>query len=104
MKYVSRKEWGAKNPPKGRFDRLNPARVQGVVIHHSGVENGPKNSDAVPLVCALLVGVFTSLATMLYVLYKQLSIVLRPILVKDFGFQRTERKAPKGTRRVRGMF
>ena len=47
MKYVSRKEWGAKNPPKGRFDRLNPARVQGVVIHHSGVENGPKNSDAV---------------------------------------------------------
>ena len=47
MKYVSRKEWGAMPPPKGKFDRLNRSRVQGVVVHHSGVENGPKNSDAV---------------------------------------------------------
>jgi len=47
MKHLSREDWGAKPPPKGKFDRLNPARVTGVVIHHSGVENGPRGSDAV---------------------------------------------------------
>ena len=47
MKHVSRETWGAKPPPKGKFDKLNKARVQGVVIHHSGVQNGPKGSAAV---------------------------------------------------------
>jgi hypothetical protein len=47
MKHISRKEWGAQPPPKGKFDKLNRARVAGVVIHHSGVQNGPKGSDAV---------------------------------------------------------
>jgi hypothetical protein len=47
MKHVSRETWGAKPPPKGKFDKLNSSRVQGVVVHHSGVENGPKGSAAV---------------------------------------------------------
>ena len=41
MKYVSRETWGAQPPPKGKFDKLNKVRVQGVVVHHSGVQNGP---------------------------------------------------------------
>ena len=47
MKHLSRDDWGAKPPPKGKFDKLNRSRVTGVVIHHSGVENGPKGSTAV---------------------------------------------------------
>ena len=47
MKYLSRHEWGAAPPPAGGFDRLNSQRVQGVVIHHSGVEDGPRGSGAV---------------------------------------------------------
>ena len=47
MKYISRFQWGATPPPKGPFDRIRHSRVQGVVVHHSGVENGAKGSGAV---------------------------------------------------------
>ena len=47
MKYLSRDEWGAAPPPAGGFTALKADRVKGVVIHHSGVERGPKGSDAV---------------------------------------------------------
>ena len=41
MRFISRSQWGATDPPGGNgFDRINPRRVQGVVVHHSGVENG----------------------------------------------------------------
>ena len=47
MKYISRFQWGATPPPGGEFDRINRSRVQGVVIHHSGVEGGSKGTGAV---------------------------------------------------------
>ncbi len=45
MEYTSRTEWGA-TPPKKPFSRLRPSRVEGIVLHHSGVRNGPKGHDA----------------------------------------------------------
>lgn len=45
MEYTSRKQWGA-TPPKKPFSRLRPSRVVGVVLHHSGVKNGPTGHDA----------------------------------------------------------
>ena len=47
MKYVSRTGWGAALPVGGQFDKLRKARVQGVVVHHSGVQDGPRGSSAV---------------------------------------------------------
>jgi hypothetical protein len=49
MKYISRTEWGARPPAtrNGQFAPLRTWRVQGVVIHHSGVEDGPLGSAAV---------------------------------------------------------
>ena len=48
MRYISRFQWGATDPPGGKgFDRIRHHRVQGVVVHHSGVEGGPKGSGAV---------------------------------------------------------
>jgi hypothetical protein len=49
MKYISRQQWGAKPPAtrSGRFTSLRGGRVRGVVMHHSGVEGGPKGSSAV---------------------------------------------------------
>jgi len=46
VKYVSRTEWGA-TPPSKPFSRLRPSRVVGVVLHHSGVKNGPSGENAV---------------------------------------------------------
>ena len=45
MEYVSRTEWGA-TPPRKPFSRLRPTRVEGIVLHHSGVRNGPKGREA----------------------------------------------------------
>ena len=47
MEYVSRSGWGAAPPVGGKFDTLRKGRVQGVVVHHSGVEDGPRGSSAV---------------------------------------------------------
>ncbi|MAK95708.1 MAG: hypothetical protein CL994_05145 [Euryarchaeota archaeon] len=46
MRYVTRTEWGA-TPPAKPFSRLRPSRVVGIVLHHSGVKNGPSGEDAV---------------------------------------------------------
>ena len=47
MFFVDRIMWDAQPPRGGEFDALTPWRVKGVVIHHSGVENGPKGTAAV---------------------------------------------------------
>ena len=47
MFFVDRNMWDAQPPRGGEFDALTPWRVKGVVIHHSGVENGPKGTAAV---------------------------------------------------------
>ena len=44
--YVSREEWGATAPTK-KWTWLNPKRVEGIVIHHSGVTGGPTGVNAV---------------------------------------------------------
>ena len=44
--YVSREEWGATKPTK-KWTYLNPKRVQGIVVHHSGVTGGPTGATAV---------------------------------------------------------
>ena len=44
--YVSREEWGATKPTK-KWTYLNPQRVQGIVVHHSGVTGGPTGATAV---------------------------------------------------------
>ena len=44
--YVRRADWGATAPTKG-WTWLNPKRVQGIVIHHSGVVGGPTGATAV---------------------------------------------------------
>jgi hypothetical protein len=44
--YVSREEWGATEPTK-KWTFLNPKRVEGIVIHHSGVVDGPTGATAV---------------------------------------------------------
>lgn len=46
MKFVSRVEWRAR-PPRERFRALISKRVQGIVVHHSGVKNGPSGAGAV---------------------------------------------------------
>jgi len=38
--YVPREEWGATAPTK-KWTWLNPKRVEGIVVHHSGVTGGP---------------------------------------------------------------
>jgi len=43
---VSRVEWGARKPAKP-FRALRPGRVKGVVLHHSGVKDGPSSVAAV---------------------------------------------------------
>ena len=43
--YVSREEWGATKPTK-KWTYLNPSRVQGIVVHHSGVTGGPTGATA----------------------------------------------------------
>jgi len=47
MNFLTRTQWNATPPPKGRFVRLSPNRVRAVVIHHSGVEGGPTGVAAV---------------------------------------------------------
>jgi hypothetical protein len=48
MNYISRQQWGATPPPGGKgFNRIKHRRVKGVVVHHSGVENGPTGTTAV---------------------------------------------------------
>lgn len=42
---ISRDGWDAR-PPKKPFSKLKPARVQGIVLHHSGVKDGPKGMSA----------------------------------------------------------
>ena len=42
---ISRDGWDAR-PPKKPFSTLKPARVQGIVLHHSGVKDGPKGLAA----------------------------------------------------------
>jgi hypothetical protein len=44
--YVPRGEWGATAPTK-KWTWLNPKRVEGIVIHHSGVTGGPTGVNAV---------------------------------------------------------
>ena len=46
MKVVRRSEWGAREPAKP-FRALSPGRVKGVVLHHSGVQDGPTGVAAV---------------------------------------------------------
>ena len=46
MKIVYRSDWGAQ-PARGKFRALNPRKVQGIVLHHSGVLNPPKGVAAV---------------------------------------------------------
>mgnify|MGYP001187029416 FL=1 len=46
MKFVDRVEWRAR-PPRSRFRPLVSQRVQGIVVHHSGVRNGPSGVSAV---------------------------------------------------------
>jgi len=49
MQFISRREWGAHPPAtrSGMFTPLRPARVKGVVVHHSAVKDGPLGSAAV---------------------------------------------------------
>ena len=42
---ITRSGWGAR-PPRKQFTRLNRSRVQGIVLHHSGVKNGPNGPKA----------------------------------------------------------
>lgn len=44
--HVSREAWGATASTKG-WTWLNPKRVEGIVIHHSGVTGGPTGGNAV---------------------------------------------------------
>ena len=44
--YVSRNGWGATAPTK-KWTWLNPKRVKGIVVHHSGVAGGPTGATAV---------------------------------------------------------
>ena len=46
MKFVTREEWGA-TAPKKPWTWITPSRIEGIVIHHSGVEGGPTGKDAV---------------------------------------------------------
>mgnify|MGYP003132286359 FL=1 len=46
MKFVTRQEWGA-TAPKKPWTWITPSRIEGIVIHHSGVEGGPTGKDAV---------------------------------------------------------
>ena len=43
---ISRDGWGATNP-KRPFTKLSKWRVKGIVLHHSGVRNGPSGIKAV---------------------------------------------------------
>jgi hypothetical protein len=48
MQYISRTQWGATTPPGSKgFHPIKDRSVEGVVIHHSGVEGGAKGSVAV---------------------------------------------------------
>ena len=47
MYFVDRDMWDAQPPRNGAFDKLAAWRVKGVVIHHSGVRDGPKGTAAV---------------------------------------------------------
>ena len=47
MYYVDREMWDAQPPRGGAFDPLRKWRTGGVVIHHSGVQDGPKGTAAV---------------------------------------------------------
>ena len=48
MKYISRTQWGATAPPSGKgFHPIRRRRVAGVVVHHSGVQDGPRGTNAV---------------------------------------------------------
>ena len=42
---ISREGWGAR-PPKRPFTKLKAWRVKGVVLHHSGIKNGPSGVPA----------------------------------------------------------
>lgn len=42
---ITRSGWGARMPRKP-FTRLKPSRVVGIVLHHSGVQNGPSGPKA----------------------------------------------------------
>ena len=44
--YVSREAWGATAPTK-KWTWLNQKRVEGIVVHHSGVTGGPTGANAV---------------------------------------------------------
>lgn len=46
MEYATRSHWGALSPRKP-WTWLKPSRVQGIVIHHSGVKDGPTGVAAV---------------------------------------------------------
>lgn len=46
MKIITRGEWGAR-PWRGKQVRLSKWRVKGIVLHHSGVEEGPSGVKAV---------------------------------------------------------
>jgi N-acetyl-anhydromuramyl-L-alanine amidase AmpD len=43
---ISRDGWGSRGPKKP-LSKLNKSRVKGIVLHHSGVKNGPKGVAAV---------------------------------------------------------
>ena len=43
---ISRTGWGSKGP-KRPFSKLHKWRVKGIVLHHSGIKNGPKGIRAV---------------------------------------------------------
>lgn len=42
---ITRQGWNAR-PPKRRFSPIRPGRMKGIVIHHSGVRNGPNGPAA----------------------------------------------------------
>ena len=46
MHYVTREGWMAR-PPRKPWTRIKPKRVVGIVIHHSGVKDGPTGATAV---------------------------------------------------------
>lgn len=46
MRYVPREDWGA-TPPTKPWTWLKPKRVEGIVVHHSGVPDGPTGVNAV---------------------------------------------------------
>ena len=50
MEYISRAEWGASPNPNradGDFVKMRADLTEGIVVHHSGVQNGPKGVKAV---------------------------------------------------------